>query len=189
MLLDDRAGALKKARKLAAFGGILLLIGMVIYLIQQGPDIRSLAKFGYPGVAILMFLSSSTVLFPAPGFAAVLAAGSVWNPVLVGIAAGLGAGSGEISGYLLGIGGNAILDLKEGKRWRRAHGWLEKHGLLAILILAVIPNPFFDAIGLIAGSLAYPLRGFWIAAVLGNSVKYVVLASLSSNAIAWWMVH
>lgn len=189
MLLDDRVRVLKKARKLAAFGGVLILIVLVICLLQRGTDLRSLAGLGYPGVAILMFVSSSTVLFPAPGFAAVLAAGSVWNPMLVGIAAGIGAGTGEISGYLLGVGGNAALDLREGKRWQRAHRWLEKHGLLAILILATIPNPFFDAIGLIAGTLSYPLRSFLVAAVLGNSIKYVVLAYLSSNAVAWWLLH
>ncbi|MGI5835512.1 MAG: DedA family protein [Chloroflexota bacterium] len=189
MLIDNRAEAMKKARKLAVLLGVLLLITLAIYVAQRSPDIRNLARFGYPGVAILMFLSSGTVLLPAPGFAAVLAAGTIWNPVLVGIAAGIGAGTGEISGYLLGIGGNTVLDLKEGKRWRRAHGWLEKHGLLAILILAAIPNPFFDAIGLVAGSLAYPIRSFWIAAVLGNSIKYVLLAWLSGSAVAWWAVH
>lgn len=189
MLLDSRIKTLARARRVAALVGLLILAGLVVYLVQRGPDLHALAGFGYPGVAILMFLSSSTVLFPAPGFAAILAAGTVWDPLLVGIAAGLGAGTGEISGYLLGVGGNAVLDLKEGKRWKRAHQWLEKHGLLAILVLASVPNPLFDAIGLVAGSLSYPLRNFWIAAVVGNCVKYVALAYLSNGAAARWPMH
>jgi len=189
VLLDERVAVLKKARKTAAFAAILILVGLVVALIHWGPDIRTLAHFGYPGVAILMFLSSSTVLFPAPGFAAVLAAGTVCNPVAIGIAAGLGAGTGEISGYLLGMSGNAMLSLKEGKRWQRAHRWLERYGLLAIVLLASIPNPFFDAIGLVAGSLNYPLRSFWFAAVLGNCLKYVTLAYFSNNIAAWWLLQ
>ena len=187
MLLGDRARLLVTVRKAGIVLGLLIVLGLVICIVQRGSDLVALAALGYPGVTILMFLSASTVLFPAPGFAAVLAAGVLWNPLLVGIAAGVGAGSGEISGYLLGAGGSVVLDLKDGKRWRRAHRWLERHGFLAILVLAAIPNPVFDVLGLVAGSLSYPLRSFWLAAILGNTIKYVALAYLSSSAAAWWL--
>ncbi len=187
MLLGDRVRLLVRARKAGIVLGLLILLGLVICIVQRGRDLPSLAVLGYPGVTILMFLSASTVLFPAPGFAAVLAAGVVWNPLLVGIAAGVGAGSGEVSGYLLGAGGSVVLNLKEDKRWQRAHRWLDRHGLLAIVALAAIPNPVFDVLGLVAGSLSYPVRSFWLGAVLGNTIKYVALAYLSSGAATWWL--
>jgi uncharacterized membrane protein YdjX (TVP38/TMEM64 family) len=183
--LND-SGRLASTRRLVALAGILVLAGLVFFVIQREGDFASLAGLGYPGVAILMFFSSSTILFPAPGFAAVLAAGLVWNPLLVGLAAGVGSSTGELSGYLLGAGGSAVLDLKEAKRWARARGWLEKHGLLAIMALAAVPNPLFDVMGLVAGSLSYPVRNFWLACLLGNSIKYTAMAYLAYSMTGWW---
>ncbi|HEX9015634.1 MAG TPA: VTT domain-containing protein [Chloroflexota bacterium] len=179
---------LNRGKKALAVGVLLLLAGAIYYVFEHGADLASLAGFGYPGVAILMFLSSSTIVLPAPGFAAVLAAGAVWNPLLVGICAGVGAATGELSGYLLGAGGTAVLDLREGKNWKRVHAWLERHGFAAILVLALIPNPLFDILGMVAGSAAYPVRRFWATCAVGNSVKYSAMAYLASTAASWWWV-
>ncbi len=187
MISEDRAARMATVRKVVVAVGFLLLAVAVISVALRGSDLTSLAGLGYPGVAILMFLSSSTVLLPAPGFAGVLAAGAVWNPLLVGIAAGLGSATGELSGYFLGAGGGALLHAGQGEKWKRAHRWLERHGFLALVALAAIPNPFFDAMGLVAGSLAYPMRRFWLACLLGNTLKYVALATLASSATGWFV--
>jgi uncharacterized membrane protein YdjX (TVP38/TMEM64 family) len=187
VISGERVRLAATLRKLAIVGGILLLASALGYAAIVRPDVSSLAAFGYPGVTILMFFSSGSILFPAPGFAAVLAAGTVWNPVLVGLFAGLGAATGELAGYLVGHGGKRILSLNEGARWRRARGWLERHGFLAILAFALVPNPFFDVIGVLAGSLAYPVRRFWLACLIGNCVKYVAMAVLGGSAITWWL--
>jgi len=184
---EDAGTHLATMRKLAAGVGLLLLLSVAALIALHGRDIASLAAFGYPGVAILMFLSSSTVIFPAPGFAGVLAAGMIWNPVLVGVFAGVGSATGELSGYLLGMGGGAVLDLKESGRWRQLHRWVERNAFLAILALATVPNPLFDIMGLLAGSLSYPVRRFWVACAIGNSLKYVGLALLADSTAAWWL--
>lgn len=183
----DSVKRLSSLRRAAVVLGALIILGLLGYMVYARPDPASLAALGYPGVALLMFFSSGSIVLPAPGFAAVLAAGAIWNPVLVGIAAGLGSATGELSGYLLGIGGGAMLHLKEGKRWNQASRWLKRYGFWAILVVASIPSPFFDIIGLVAGSLAYPIRRFWIACLLGNSLKYTMLAFLGSSATAWWL--
>jgi uncharacterized membrane protein YdjX (TVP38/TMEM64 family) len=187
VISGDRAQLAGTMRKVALAAGIVLVFAVTIYAVVVRPDISSLAAFGYPGVTILMFFSSGSILFPAPGFAAVLAAGTVWNPVLVGLFAGVGAATGELAGYLVGTGGKKILSLTENKRWRRAQNWLRHHGFIAIMIFALIPNPFFDIIGVLAGSLAYPVRRFWLACLIGNSVKYVGMAALGGTAITWWL--
>ena len=164
-----------------------MLIAVAIYCVYSyGADLAPLARFGYPGVAILMVLSSSTIILPAPGFAAVLLAGAVWNPLFVGVAAGLGAATGELTGYALGIGGTAVLDLRESKNWKRVHWWLERRGGLAIFVLALIPNPLFDLLGMVAGTVAYPVRKFWLICVVGNCAKYSAMAYLTSTAVSWW---
>lgn len=174
---------------MVAIVGLLLLSGLVGSFFLLRPDPASLAAFGYPGVAVLMFLSSSSVLLPAPGFAAVLAAGTVWNPLLVGLAGGLGAATGELMGYLLGVSGGAVLGLKEGRRWQRAHRWLTRYGFWAIVAVASVPNPVFDVLGLVAGSLSYPVPRFWLACLIGNTIKYVTLAYLADSATAWWLTR
>ena len=186
--MQEQLVLLRRGRKLLAVAGILLIAAAVFYVFVHGADLVALAGLGYPGVAILMFLSSSTIVLPAPGFVAVLGAGAVWNPLLVGLAAGLGAATGELSGYAIGTGGNAVLDLKESKNWKRVHCWLDRHGFVAILVLALIPNPVFDVLGMVAGTAAYPVKKFWITCAVGNSIKYAAIASLSSTAVSlWWM--
>lgn len=186
MLSGDRARLMNNARKGAAAVGLLLLIAVLAVLVACRPDPASLAAFGYPGVAIVMFLTCSTIFLPAPGFAAVLAAGTVWNPLLVGISAGLGAATGELSGYLLGASGGTLLDLKESKHWDRASQLFSKYGMWAILVLAIIPNPFFDATGVLAGSLSYSVRRFWLVCLAGKIVKFVAMAYLAGSAATWW---
>lgn len=164
---------------------ILSIVGLSIYLVLARPNIASLADYGYLGIFFIMFLSSSTVLFPFPGFATVIAAGALWSPLLVGICAGLGAATGELTGYLAGYGGKALLISRHSERWQQAEAWLRRYGFLALLFLAAIPNPFFDVIGIVAGSLSYPVGRFWLACGLGNSAKLIFLAYLGERAAIW----
>ena len=58
----------------------------------------SLQSFGYPGIFLVALLANATVLIPLPGLMVTTAMGAVFNPFWVAIAAGLGAGIGELSG-------------------------------------------------------------------------------------------
>ncbi len=189
MLFADRPRLMNTARKMAVAVGLLLLVALAACYLLFRPDPASLAALGYPGVAIAMFLTSSTIFLPAPGFAAVLWAGAVWNPLWVGIAAGVGAATGELSGYLLGAGGNALFDLKGGKRWAQAHRMFKGYGLWAILVLAIVPNPLFDVVGVVAGSLSYSIRRFWIACAVGKIIKFLAMAYLADSAHGWWIAR
>ncbi len=187
--MPSRVMLLQKARPMVIIAGVVLLGAAAVFAVAKGPDLASLAAFGYPGIAILMFLASTTIVLPAPGFAAVFAAGTVWNPLLVGVFAGVGAATGELTGYVLGMGGGAVLHTRDGTHWKRMRGWLEKYGVVAILLIAFIPNPFFDVMGVVAGSLGYSMRKFWISCAIGKTFKYAAIAYLSNSAAAWWVWH
>ncbi len=189
MLFADHARLMSTARKMAIVVGLLLMLVFVGWYLVYRPDPASLAALGYPGVAIAMFLTSSTIFLPAPGFAAVLWAGAVWDPLWVGIVAGLGAATGELSGYFVGAGGNALLDLKESKGWVEAHRLFKRFGLWAILALAIVPNPVFDAVGVVAGSLSYSVGRFWLACLVGKTVKFLAMAYLADSALGWWLAR
>jgi len=185
MLSADRARLLCTARRAAVVVGLILLLAIVVWSVVWGPDPASLAALGYPGIAIAMFICSSTVFLPAPGFVAVLWAGTVWDPLWVGIAAGIGAATGELTGYFLGLGGNILLDFKQSKHWETAHRLFKRYGLWAIIVLAMIPNPIFDAVGVVAGSLSYSIRRFWIACAVGKIGKFLAMAYLADTTVGW----
>jgi membrane protein YqaA with SNARE-associated domain len=168
-------------------GAVGLLIAFMIGIgiaFANGLDPMSLLQFGYPGITLIMFFSSATVLLPAPGFASVMAAGTVVNPWLVGVFAGFGSAIGELTGYMVGMGSREAINPRHGKWWSRCERWMRSNGFLTILLFASFPNPFFDAIGLLAGSLGYPIRKVFIACFIGNTIKYTCLALLGSSALS-----
>jgi hypothetical protein len=68
---------------------------------------------------------------PAPGVAIIYAMGAVFNPLWVGLAAGTGGALGELSGYLAGFSGQAVVEKTD--IYNRFHPWVEKYGGWAIL--------------------------------------------------------
>lgn len=185
--VDPSRGLLRgwqTASKIVAALGVLVLAAALIYAWLSGVELEKLAALGYPGIFVLGFLSAASVLLPVPGLVMAAAAGALWQPALVGLAGGLGAATGELVGYAAGRAGEAPLKARMGGRWHTAEAWLGRFGFWTILVVAAIPNPFFDALGLAAGALAYPLSRFWLAAALGNSLKYVSVAYLGGS-ITW----
>jgi membrane protein YqaA with SNARE-associated domain len=150
-------------------------------------ELERLRALGYPGTFLVAFLAAATVLVPLPGFVVIAGAGALLHPALVGLVAGLGAATGELVGYTAGRAGRAALTGRRGDRWHTAETWLRRFGFWSILALAAVPNPFFDALGLAAGALAYPTGRFWLASALGNSLKYVAIA-YAGGSIPWPLV-
>ena len=183
--VDPDPGRLLAWASLGAALLAALLAAMVGVLLSQGMQLSALEGLGYPGVTLVMFFSSSTVFLPAPGWAAVMAAGVAWNPLLVGLFAGLGSSLGELTGYLVGVSGRNALAPQEGRRWRRLERWMERYGFATILVLASIPNPVFDIVGVVAGSLRYSPRRLWVACIIGNTVKYTLLAFVGDTVLTW----
>lgn len=169
------------SRKVAGAAIFLLVLAVSLWLAIARPDFGSLVVYGYPGLFIIMALSSASVILPLPGFATVLAAGTVANPVLIAISAGLGSAVGELTGYLAGCGGRAIVEEKNIRILKRVEVWLRRHGFFAVLVFAAVPNPFFDVVGVAAGSLSYPMKRFLLACAIGNIVKYFMLAYLGKT--------
>ena len=169
------------AGKGAAVAIIALLTIAILYAWGSGADLRSLSALGYPGVFLIAFLSSATVLLPVPGLAFSIGAGAIWQPIVVGLIGGLGAATGEMIGYFAGRAGLSVLRKKKGGRWLSVERGLRRFGFWAIFLVAAIPNPLFDALGLAAGALAYPVWRFWLAAAAGNTVKYIAFALIGSG--------
>jgi uncharacterized membrane protein YdjX (TVP38/TMEM64 family) len=156
---------------------ILILIGAIgitVCLLYYRREIKKFGSLGYPGIFLVAMMSNATVFIPLPGIMLTTAMGAVFNPFWVAIAAGMGAGLGEISGYMVGFSGRELV--KRTQWHERVEGWIKKYGVWVIMIMAIIPNPVFDLVGFSAGVLKMPIWKFLIGAVSGNIIKMMLFA-------------
>jgi membrane protein YqaA with SNARE-associated domain len=141
------------------------------------------ASLGLIGLFIINFVTNATFFVSAPTFPAIVAAGNLYPPILVALVSSLGATAGDTIGFAFGFAGHKLTKHKlEKKKWFRI---LEKHfkkyrGWL-LFAFAIIPNPVFDAIGLIAGIFAYPFFRFFLIVWFGRLIRYYLLASFGAT--------
>ena len=53
---------------------------------------------------------------------------------------------------------------------------MERYGGKALFVVGVVPNPVFDVMGFIAGSLAYPVARFIAILLVAKTIKNIGLA-------------
>ena len=172
----------------AAF--VPLIVLTVAFLVYRD-RLEGLPAAGYVGIFALNLIGSGTYVLPVPGMAALIAGATVWNPLLVAAAAAVGATVGEVAGYLAGVGSHRVVErLVGGRAWYdRVKRWIAKRGMITLFVFAAIPNPFFDVAGFAAGSVQYPVSRFFLACLLGNTVKFVTVAHLAAwgaGALQGW---
>ena len=149
---------------------------LAIFIIQQTGEIGKYGVLAYPLIFAIQGLVSATLFLPAPGGMVAAAAGTFLDPLWVGIFAGGGSATGELSGYLLGYYGRKSVPTDTSRLWRLAERGFRRWGFIALFALATIPNPAFDALGILAGTLRYPMGRFWLATVPGKILKFCGLA-------------
>lgn len=164
----------KRKNQLFAVLAVLLAVAITVVIVVFRKTIQQFGAYGYSGVLLISFLGNATVLFPVPSLALVFAMGSVLNPVLVGLVAGVGEALGELSGYLAGLGGRAIIE--DHQTYEKINRWMKKFGLWVIFTLSVIPNPIFDLAGIVAGASGFPLWQFLLYCWMGKTVKTTLIA-------------
>ena len=162
---------------------VLVVIGISVYVFSIREHVEEFAAYGYPGIFLIALLANATIFIPAPGVAVVFAMGSVFHPLGVGLAAVTGGALGELSGYLAGFSGQAVVE--NTVVYGRIHPWVQKWGALAVLVLSAVPNPFFDLAGIAAGILKIPLWKFLLACWIGQLIKMTAFAYAGSASLDW----
>jgi len=182
---DDSTRAAPKGwvRWLALLSSLAITALVIIYR----HELARFAPYGYIGVFIISLLGNATVILPVPSLLGVFAAGTAFNPLLVGLVAGVAEPLGELTGYLAGYGGGAIIENR--RLYERVHHWMRSgnflSGYVTIFVLSAIPNPLFDLAGIAAGAMRMPLRGFLVSCWLGKTLKATVLAFLGAYTVGW----
>lgn len=152
-------------------------------------DLVSLVHtFGYLGIFLASLIGSASIILPLPSFALVIAAGSQFDPLWVGIISGVGAAIGELTGYGLGYGiyhvKNKFNERKIRKEKKKLSGWKKtfnhwfhnrRLGFVLIVIFSFTPLPD-DILGLFCGATKYDVKKFFLATLIGKIMLGLVLA-------------
>lgn len=150
---------------------VLAVMAIALVYRDRLPTVETL---GYPAIFIVSALGSATIFFPVPAILAVCAGGTLLNPLLSGVIGGTGLALGEGTAYLAGVAGSGFL--KESRWYGRLRLWVERRGWMVVLVVAMIPNPLFDIVGMIAGAMRMPLWQFFGAVWVGKTVRSVGVA-------------
>jgi membrane protein YqaA with SNARE-associated domain len=177
-------------KRIVPLAGLLLALAIIVavgYLYFRHPDMfKRFQNYGYFGAFVISVFLNATVIIPVSNMAVIFSlGGSLPLPWLVGIVGGIGAGIGELTGYIAGRSGRGLL--AKNVIYTRIEGWVKRWGWIAVFLLSIFPF-LFDVVGIIAGAMRMPVWRFFVACWLGRTIIYVVVASLASlgfRALPW----
>ena len=148
---------------LIAFVLGFIVVGVTLWL----TDSLNPENIGYGGLWVVSFIAAGSVILPIPGPAAVCITAAPdlgLTPLYIGIVSGSAEALGEMTGYMAGLSGRSFLERR--RYYSRFHS------------LLVIPNPFFDVLGIAAGSIGYPVKRFLGVVFIAKSIKSTGIAYL-----------
>ncbi|PKB65489.1 MAG: hypothetical protein BZY80_00245 [SAR202 cluster bacterium Io17-Chloro-G2] len=185
-----RAGGINWGRRynlwrLAIFVAVVAVAATAILLHQYIAENITIAQAGYAGVALTALVASGGLVIPVPALATACTVGALLNPWIVALVAGGAEGVGELTGYSLGYSGQGIVSQRP--FFTRLEGWMRRRGWLVLFLVALVPNPVFDVVGVAAGALRYPLWKFLAVVWAGKIIKFGAIAYACTYSASWLM--
>jgi len=150
-----------------------IVVGLFVFFLRNPEKVEEFQGLGYLGAFLITLVTTATVILPFPGTVALFPLGATFNPLLVGLAGGVGGGIGEMTSYLAGYSGRGIW--QSNRNYQNAVRWLQRWGSVLIFVFAATPLPI-DLVGIVAGNLRFPFWKFLIACWLGKTVQYLGMA-------------
>lgn len=142
----------------------------------------ALGKWGYLGAFLINGLSSATVVLPAPGGLLIAMMGRDFNPLLVGVAAGLGGTLGGSTAYLAGaVNGRAA---RESRWFRWLDGLMTRAGGAIIFFSGLLPLFPGDFATVIAGAVRYPFKKYLWYNGLASVIKMGAIAYVGADVLS-----
>lgn len=163
--------------------GAFLAVVAVVALAVTFRDRVDFSDIGYVGLALTVLIASGGLVLPVPSLATACAAGILLEPTYVALVAGSAGAAGELTGYFLGYSGRGVLD--KSRLYQRMERWMRRRGFLVLFVMALIPNPFFDFVGIAAGALRYPIWRFLAVVWVGKFLKFLTLAYACVHSVSW----
>lgn len=178
---------MKNTREKIKWENGLLLAGLIVIFIitvliwQMDIDWeQQIRAYGYFGVFLVSLGTSATILCPLPGELALFAAPGIMDLSLLGIfllglVASIGATIGELTAYSAGRWGRAVVADRHAKHYEKTASRMKRYGGITVFLFALTPLPF-DVVGIVAGTLRFPIRDFLIFCWAGRLVRSLIVA-------------
>lgn len=166
----------------AYVGSFVLSVLLVFAAFRLQHRLEHFRSLGLLGIFLINVVASSTLFLPAPAIALSVAGGVVYPPYLVAIVAAAGASLGDMLAYILGRSGkHVVLNHTEHVWYMYLKKIFSKFAAIIIFLFALIPNPFFDAIGILAGATEYPPVRFFGIMFVGRFLRNMALALIGAR--------
>jgi membrane protein YqaA with SNARE-associated domain len=170
---QDRSGRDMRRIYLSLLALLAIMAGS--FWVALNPEwVLMWGRWGYLGAALFSFFASATVILPAPGLLVIASMSGALNPWVLGIVAGIGSGLGELSGYVAGASGRALISGE--KVHPLLHRFTTRYTVAALFVLAILPLPIFDFAGILAGAMRMRIVVFLGAVIPGKIIKHVLVA-------------
>jgi membrane protein YqaA with SNARE-associated domain len=170
----------EKHKTILSLVSLIIAILVSILAFQFRDELTEFRNYGYTGIFFLSIIGNATILLPLPIFLTAFIGGGLFQPLVVGIVSAAGGAIGELTGYIAGFGGQELISKK--KFYKKIKGWMDRYGLISIFLMAAVPNPFFDIVGIVAGVMRVPLVYFLILTFLGQTIKYLAISYLGAGS-------
>lgn len=158
----------------------LMIAGVVATALVSGyllllffTDTARVEEMGLWGIFIVTLLSHSTMVARDIFVPLFLALTPLYNPILLGVAAGVGGAIGDIIPYLLGLGVAETVESAGGRTEDLVGKWIKKYGLWAVLVVAATPLPDLPVV-MLAGTRRLPLHKLLVIEAVGKTALYSV---------------
>jgi membrane protein YqaA with SNARE-associated domain len=134
-------------------------------------------QYGYLGIFLISLIGATSIFIPIPYTVIIFTLGSsrTFEPVLIAVAAGIGSGIGEFSGYLLGLGGRKAVSERFKKKINVLARAINKYGPIIIFVFALTPLPD-DLIFIPLGIMRYGIIRAFIPALIGKFCMNLIVA-------------
>lgn len=157
-----------------------LMVGMAVALWTGWIPIQWLASLGYSGLFVLS-LVNGIAPFAGPSQIATFFAASQLSPLGVGLSAGAGGAIGELAGYGFGYFLRSAQTAEMERKIERVANWRwlrisRERSFVPLLILAALPNPFFDPASALAGSLKIGFQRYFYPVLIGKVLRHLLIA-------------
>ena len=152
-----------------AISAILIHVLKAHFTLPKNPWLVYLSVFSIILVFNLSFIPIPLVI------SILIAAATVWNPLLVAVVGSVGACFGEMSGYYAGVLGKKIAVPDDLIGYKRMKSWIDKYGFWAIAFISFQPLLPIEVAGIISGASKMPVRKFLPALIIGKIPKYIIL--------------
>ncbi|WEU40004.1 MAG: VTT domain-containing protein [Candidatus Odinarchaeum yellowstonii] len=179
------------------------VVAVILYIIFSSPGIMSFFDglvtvmydfvvnnpiSAYFGAFLISTIGNFTVFLPVPYALAVFLLGAqpFINPLLLALICGLGSGIGEVSAYLIGLGGRKFIEKKYAKNLKSISALIERYGFWGIVLFAATPLPD-DTLLITLGVLKYNIVKTLVACTIGKIMLCAILAF--GGRLGWGFVE